>query len=94
MGSRSGSNKRPRTSESDIGVNLDHSDELDATEGEGPSDVQLRRLPGRDKVRRGTYSSGKSTKEDVLAKKIDKNLNILEKKKLIQRRNNVGDNWH
>ncbi|XP_052627753.1 uncharacterized protein LOC128134261 [Lactuca sativa] len=64
-GSTTGSNKRPRTSESEIGANLDLNDEFDATEGEGPSDVHLRRPPGSDKARKGASSSGKSTNEDL-----------------------------
>ncbi|KAL7583608.1 hypothetical protein Lser_V15G45096 [Lactuca serriola] len=79
-GSTTGSNKRPRMSESEIGANLDLNDEFDATEGEGPSDVHLRRPPGRDKARKGASSSGKSTNEDVLAEKIEKTLHFLEKK--------------
>ena len=51
-GSTTGSNKRARTSESDVGFGLDLNDDFDATEGEGPPNVQLRRPPGRDKARK------------------------------------------
>ena len=81
-GSTTGSNKRARTSESDVGFGLDLNDDFDATEGEGPPNVQLRRPSGRDKARKGASSSGKAlaTSDSKLATSIDKALVFSRKK--------------